>query len=283
MNGFRVIVTVHDLIAVRAAIGDIPGIPRAGWWRGGFQRFIYWSLRFPSTIVCVSEKTHRDCERLLGPDHKIHVVLNPLDPEFDTQAGAVVAPGLPKSFLLHVGNGLWYKNRKGVLLIYAALRGRIGLESAPSLVMMGASATEAENELVVELGICASITWLSNPPTPWIVAAYDQALALIFPSLEEGFGWPVLEAMARGCPVFTSNRAPLTEVGGDAVEYIDPENVEEAAEVISNCLRQGAAWREQKSAQGHLRAQYFSPERFSIQMRKVYESVLNTLTNDQGP
>ena len=123
MNGFRVIVTVHDLIAVRAAIGDIPGIPRAGWWRGGFQRFIFWSLRFPSTIVCVSEKTHRDCERLVGPDHHFHVVLNPLDPEFDAQAGAVVTPVLPKSFLLHVGNGLWYKNRKGVLLIYAALRG----------------------------------------------------------------------------------------------------------------------------------------------------------------
>ena len=116
-----------------------------------------------------------------------------------------------------------------------------------------------------------------------VQAAYDQALALIFPSLEEGFGWPVLEAMARGCPVFTSNRAPLTEVGGDAVEYIDPENSEAAAEVISNRLRLGAAWREQKSAQGHLRAQTFSTERFSMQMRKVYESVLNTLPNDQGP
>lgn len=283
MNGFRVIVTVHDLIAVRAAIGDIPGIPRAGWWRGGFQRFIFWSLRLPSTIVCVSEKTYRDCERLVGPDHHFHVVLNPLDPEFDAQAEAVVAPVLPKSFLLHVGNGLWYKNRKGVLLIYAALRGQTGLESVPSLVMMGAAPTEAENELVVELEIGASITWLSNPPTSWIVAAYDQALALIFPSLEEGFGWPVLEAMARGCPVFTSNRAPLTEVGGDAVEYIDPENSEAAAEVISNRLRLGAAWREQKSAQGHLRAQSFSTERFSMQMRKVYESVLNTLPNDQGP
>ncbi|WP_395734036.1 glycosyltransferase [Prosthecobacter sp.] len=283
MNGFRVIVTVHDLIAVRAAIGDIQGIPRAAWGRGGFQRFIFWALRFPSTVVCVSEKTCRDCKRLVGRNHSFHVVLNPLDPAFNAKGDVVVVPGLPKSFLLHVGSGLWYKNRAGVLLIYAALQRRSGFESTPSLVMMGAPATETESRLVVELGISASITWLSKPPTSWIVAAYDQAQALIFPSLEEGFGWPVLEAMARGCPVFTSNRAPLTEVGGDAVEYIDPENVEQAAGLISNCLRQGAPWREQKSAQGRLRAQHFSTEVFSMQMCKVYESVMHAQQDEQVP
>lgn len=276
LGGFRVIVTVHDLIAVRATIGDISSIPRAGWWRGGFQRFIFWALRFPSTIVCVSEKTRQDCERLVGPEHHFHVVLNPLDPAFDAQAEAVTAPGLPVSFLLHVGNGLWYKNREGVLRIYAALRRRAGMEPVPALVMMGAPATEAEHELAVALGIEASITWLARPPTSWIVAAYDQAQALIFPSLEEGFGWPVLEAMARGCPVFTSNRAPLTEVGGDAVEYIDPENVEQAAGLIADCLRQGVAWREQKSSLGRLRARGFSTGRFGEQMREVYNSLLNS-------
>ncbi len=280
LNGFRVIVTVHDLIAVRAAIGDIPGIPRAGW-RGAFQRYIFWALRFPSTIVCVSKKTRQDCERLVGQGHRFHVVLNPLDPAFEVQAGAGAAPELPVSFLLHVGNGLWYKNREGVLRIYAALRRRLGMELAPVLVMMGAPATEAEHELVMALGIGSSVTWLARPPTSWIVAAYDQAQALIFPSLEEGFGWPVLEAMARGCPVFTSNRAPLTEVGGDAVVYIDPENTEQAAGVITDCLRQGAAWREQKSAQGRLRAREFSISRFGEEMLEVYASLLKSPDQEQ--
>ncbi|MDI1315127.1 glycosyltransferase [Prosthecobacter sp.] len=282
LRGFGVIVTVHDLIAVRAAIGDIPSIPRAGWWRGAFQRYIFWALRFPSTIVCVSNKTREDCERLVGQEHRFHVVLNPLDPAFEVQAETVCAPELPLSFLLHVGNGLWYKNREGVLSIYAALRRRLGLESAPALVMMGAAATEAENELVVTLGIGSCVTWFARPPTSMIVAAYDQAQALIFPSFEEGFGWPVLEAMARGCPVFTSNRAPLTEVGGDAVEYIDPENVEQAAEVITECLRQGAAWREQKSAQGRLRARELSVSRFGEEMVEVYTRVLNSPDQEQG-
>jgi glycosyltransferase involved in cell wall biosynthesis len=275
LNGFRVILTVHDLIAVRATIGEISGIPRAGWWRGGFQRCILWALRFPSTVVCVSEKTRQDCKRLIGPDHRFHVVLNPLDPAFDAQAEAVVLPGLPITFLLHVGNGLWYKNREGVLRIYAALRMRIGLEAVPALVMMGAPATLEEQQLAAELGIAPQVIWMNRPPTSWIVAAYDQAQALIFPSLEEGFGWPVLEAMARGCPVFTSNRPPLTEVGGNAVEYIDPGNAEQAAGVIADCLRLGTVWREQKSAQGRLRAREFSTTRFGTQMREVYDTLLN--------
>ncbi len=276
MKGFRVIVTVHDLIAVRAAIGDISGIPRAGWWRGGFQRYIFWALRFPSTIVCVSEKTRQDCERLVGHDHRFHVVLNPLDPAFEEHGHAGVTSALPASFLLHVGNGLWYKNRNGVLCIYAALRRRMSTENVPALVMMGAPATPIELALAASLKIEDRVCWVPRPPTSWITAAYDRAQALIFPSLEEGFGWPVLEAMARGCPVFASNRAPLTEVGGEAVEYIDPENVEQAAGVIADCLNQGEAWREQKSVEGRLRAKEFSTTRFCAQMCEVYDLVLKT-------
>ncbi|MFZ2276146.1 MAG: glycosyltransferase [Prosthecobacter sp.] len=283
LAGFRVIVTVHDLIAVRAAIGDIPSISRAGWWRGGFQRYIFWALRFPSTLVCVSEKTRQDCERLVGHEHRFHVVLNPLDPEFDTQVEAAAPPNLPVNFLLHVGNGLWYKNRVGVLRIYAALIQRMSLAAMPEMVMMGDPATEIERQLVAELGIGDRVIWLARPPTSWIVAAYDRAQALIFPSLEEGFGWPVLEAMSRGCLVFTSNQPPLTEVGGDVIEYIDPENCESAAAMIADCLRKDETWRQQQSLKGRLRAQEFSVERFSMQMRKVYESLLNTPPNEQAP
>ena len=272
LKGFPLVVTVHDLIAVRATMGDIPGVLKAGRFRGGFQRFIRWALQFPSTIVCVSEQTLKDCKRLVGGEHRYHVVLNPLDPEFQAAQSEVKELELPAAFLLHVGNNLWYKNREGVLRIYAALR-ELMMEEAPALVMMGVPASEAENKLVQKLGISGQVVWLARPQSKWIMAAYDRARALIFPSLQEGFGWPVLEAMARGCPVFASNRAPLTEVGGDAVEYIDPENEKQAAGLIAECLNKGHGWHEKKALQGRLRAKEFSVERFEAQMCEIYGSM----------
>ncbi len=270
LGGFRVIVTVHDLIAVRGAIGEISGRSPAGWSKGWFQKYILWSLRFPSSVICVSEKTRRDCERLLGPEHHYHCVLNPLDPSFGRQADAAATQELPPSFFLHVGNGLWYKNRPGVLLIYAALKREMREDALPSLVMMGDPASGIEQQLAAELGISGSLIWVARPSTAFIVAAYDRARALIFPSLEEGFGWPVLEAMSRGCPVFASNRPPLTEVGGDAVEYIDPEDAEKAASVIASCLIKGKSWHERQSTKGRSRAEEFSFEHFASQMQEVY-------------
>ena len=70
-------------------------------------------------------------------------------------------------------------------------------------------------------------------PNEELQALYSGALALLFPSREEGFGWPVLEAQACGCPVITSNRAPMTEIAGDAALFIDVESPELAAQTIA--------------------------------------------------
>lgn len=273
LSGFSVVLTVHDLIAVRAVQGDIAGIPRAGPLRGWFQRFIFWALCFPEALVCVSEKTHSDWNRLAGGGHKVRVVHNPLDPVFELPPDSIESSDLPEAYLLHVGNGLWYKNREGLLRIYATLKKRLGPRGAPVLVMMGAPASMAELQLAADLAVKDCIIWLPQPTTSKIIMAYDRALALIFPSLEEGFGWPVLEAMARGCPVFASNRAPLTEVGGDAVEYIDPLDADLAAEVIADRLLLGEAWRQVKVEQGRRRAQEFSMSRFGKQMAEVYNGL----------
>ncbi|MDT9189897.1 MAG: glycosyltransferase, partial [Limnospira sp. PMC 894.15] len=67
-------------------------------------------------------------------------------------------------------------------------------------------------------------------------ALYSAAIALLFPSLQEGFGWPIIEAQACGCPVFTSHIPPMTEVGGDVAIYIDPKNPQESATKILDSL-----------------------------------------------
>ncbi|MDB6040900.1 MAG: glycosyl transferase group 1, partial [Verrucomicrobiales bacterium] len=71
-------------------------------------------------------------------------------------------------------------------------------------------------------------------------ALYSIAEILIFPSLEEGFGWPIIEAQACGCRVVTSNRAPMTEAGGDPAFYFDPKNAETAAAMIWSALNENS-------------------------------------------
>ena len=84
------------------------------------------------------------------------------------------------------------------------------------------------------------IIQLNNLSNEEVRAFYSICEALIFPSLEEGFGWPIAKAQACGCLVATTNRKPMTEVGGKAAIYITPENPEEAAEIIKQSIENEA-------------------------------------------
>ncbi|MBR0963726.1 glycosyltransferase family 4 protein [Bradyrhizobium diazoefficiens] len=93
-----------------------------------------------------------------------------------------------------------------------------------------------------------------------LAALYERALCLVFPSRTEGFGIPLLEAMARGCPVVSSNAASLVEVGGDAVAYVDPDDGNGWRDAIIG-LSENAGMRASMAAQGQKRAQLFSWKR----------------------
>jgi glycosyltransferase involved in cell wall biosynthesis len=138
-----------------------------------------------------------------------------------------------RPFILHVGGNQWYKNRAGVLKIFALLRERV-----PNLllVMAGKPWTVEMRELARELGLENSTVERTGVSEQDLRALYSSAETLLFPSLAEGFGWPVAEAQACGCPVVTSNRAPMTEVGGLAATYIDPLDHESAAMAVASVI-----------------------------------------------
>ena len=121
-------------------------------------------------------------------------------------------------FLLHVGGNQWYKNRASVLHIYRAYCQTT--DQPLPLYLMGAEPTASLQSLANELPTGGQVIFLTGLPTQAIQAAYSLARALIFPSIAEGFGWPIAEAMACGCPVITTGEAPMTEVGGDAAIYL---------------------------------------------------------------
>ena len=110
-------------------------------------------------------------------------------------------------------------------------------------------------------------------------ALYENALGFIFPSLYEGFGLPVLEAMRAGCPVISSHAASLPEVAGDAALYFDPGDVEDMARVIERFLSDPAL-QEDMRHKGFLQAKYF---KWSTTARRILESMLDVLYNNEPP
>ena len=88
-------------------------------------------------------------------------------------------------------------------------------------------------DLVGKLNLSAQVIEAVNVSNEELQALYSNALFLMFPSLEEGFGWPLVEAQACGCPVITSNRQPMMEIAGEGAIFIDPEDAEGAAHRIA--------------------------------------------------
>lgn len=277
LQGIATLVTCHDLIAVKAALGKVNGHQRP-LHRSWLQRLIRFSLNKAGHLVCVSEKTTSDCIALLDLEkNRYSTVYNPLDPAFKTNLYPPKADDLPTSYLLHVGNSSWYKNRIAVLTIYARLR--CLMPDAPRLVLIGEDLTREEIKLIQALGIIPWISLKQEVSNAYLASAYHHALALIFPSREEGFGWPILEAMSMGCPVFTTNRPPMTEIGGDAIEYMDPQNCDAAATLIADKLLLGKSWRETIAAKARQRAEYFSMQRFSDGMAAIYRHIETDVKN----
>ena len=219
------IVHCHDFLAQRSALGQIPEnrIGSAGrmyqkWIKNGYSR--------GENFISVSKKTQKDLHQFLNfPPKLSRVVYNGMNQDFSPGDPVQVRNILSNRFqiplrngyFLHVGGNQFYKNRRGVLLIYNAWR-KANNVSLP-LLMIGARPTD-ELKKLKEREYSSDIHFLLNVSDEILKLAYQGATALIFPSLEEGFGWPIAEAMASGCPVITTNREPMNEVGGKSCYYI---------------------------------------------------------------
>src|SRR5581483_11037622 len=112
------------------------------------------------------------------------------------------------------------------------------------LVMVGDPWTDEMQAAIRSQSLADATQPLTNVQPEDLRALYACARALIFPSLHEGFGWPVIEAQACGCPVLASNRDPIPAIAGDSAVYFDPENEDDAARIIAAALRDTADLRE---------------------------------------
>lgn len=196
-----------------------------------YQKYIKNGFSKGKCFISVSRNTKKELDTILDWNgEQSFVVYNGLNPVFKPMqkldATALLKGALPKQvlengFLLHVGGNQWYKNRIGVLEIYDSYIRRNAIDDKLPLVMIGATPTESLNTFTLNYLNSAQVYFLSGLSDEQVCAAYSLATLFLFPSLAEGFGWPIAEAMACGCPVMTTNEAPMTEVGGDAAYYID--------------------------------------------------------------
>jgi glycosyltransferase involved in cell wall biosynthesis len=252
------LITCHDLLAVRAGLGEFPEA-KTGWSGRILQRWILKGLVHARNVVCVSEKTASDLIQLTNNSAKassnknVRVIFNALNwpfqhstikPQFegaDLNTRTALQKGAP--YLLHVGGNQWYKNRFGVIKIYAELRKYETFQNV-RLIMAGKSWTRAMREFVAAKNLGDWVIELGAMSSEELQSLYSHALALLFPSLEEGFGWPIVEAQACGCPVITTARAPMNEVAGagdhfaeTAAILIEPGDPAAAAALIDAGLK----------------------------------------------
>jgi glycosyltransferase involved in cell wall biosynthesis len=250
LRGRATLITAHDLLAVRAALGEFPEA-HTGWSGRILQKWILRGLSISPHFISVSQKTSDDLLALLPqtPAANVTLIPNPLNWPYKPTATRPTFADIPEPhraqltngapYIFHVGANQWYKNRLGVLQIFSELRKLPGF-TGTKLLMAGKPWTAPMKEFhrAAQLDDCAFE--LGTLDTAELEAYYSHALALLFASLEEGFGWPLLEAQACGCPVITSNRPPMNWVAGASAEFnppaaliIDPTNPASAAATIA--------------------------------------------------
>lgn len=171
--------------------------------------------------------------------------------------------------VLSVGTVIGRKNLAILPDVFRALRTRLPAARPPALLRVGAPLpAELRDALLAVLG-ADGLVELGPAPDDDLVAAYQGADALIFPSRLEGFGFPVLEAMAAGCPVVCTNVTSLPEVGGDAARYFAPDDPDAAAAGLHTLLTDPAARAAQVEA-GRRQAARFSWERHFERLAEIY-------------
>ncbi|MBX9879515.1 MAG: glycosyltransferase family 4 protein [Candidatus Obscuribacterales bacterium] len=277
VNDIPHIVTCHDLLAVRAGLGEDTCCPLTPLGRL-LQLWILHGLRRASMIACDSTATKIDAERLLGYVGGRQIYLVPLAmhvsfkklPSDEANIRLSKVAGLLSEipYLLHVGSSQPRKNRESVMKVFASIKDKF----KGQCVFAGSSLTNDQNSLAKELGIFDRVVQVTSCDADTLEALYSQAHAFIFPSYSEGFGWPIIEAQAAGCPVVSSNIEPCPETAGDGAIFCEPGDIKSLALAI--CELQDQNRRNELQQLGYRNIERFVPKQMTERYLELYERLM---------
>jgi alpha-1,3-rhamnosyl/mannosyltransferase len=215
--------------------------------------FLYWSARMSSLVLADSDVTAADLRTYYRlPEARMRVVPLGVDAAF----AEIARRRRPERFLLSVATLHPHKNLDGLLRAFAIFR-----QNHPDfrLVVCGMHGffTGPLHELRQQLGLCEAVDFPGWIPRENLLELYARAWAFVYPTLFEGFGLPVLEALSAGVPTACSAIEPVAEIAGDAALKFDPRNCEAMAAAIAR-ITDDQEIRERLAAAGPLRASAFS-------------------------
>jgi glycosyltransferase involved in cell wall biosynthesis len=268
-SGIRSVLTIHDLIFLTHPqyykIID----------RNIYKRKFSYSASNSDVVIAVSRKTKEDIVNFLGIiKDKIFVVYQGCNPIFaieateNEKAAVGTKYGLPSEYLLCVGT---IEERKNQLSIVKAIHeGSIDIP----LILVGKSTPYcSEIEKYIERNNVKNVKFLHDASTADLPAIYQMASVFVYPSLAEGFGIPVLEAIFSKIPVITSKGGSMEEAGGKGAQYINPEDKEELTQTIRRCL-EDSSLREKLVQEGVKHSINFTDQTIAENLMKVYNRIL---------
>ena len=279
----RTVVTCFDIIPLLFMKG-IVDVPYKPWVLRSFLKRIE-AMRSCARVLCVSQSTRNDMITHAGfSPEQISIV--PIGLESDFQALPPNGLSLEdehldfatrhrldpnRVYVLQVGTRNRYKNTPVVLEVLAGLKTAI---PNVALLRVGADFFDDEKDIVNALGLRGDVFHLGRVSEADLRAVYRFAKALHFPSLYEGFGWPVLEAMASGCPILASDRASMPEVVGNPDFTASPDETSIQVEKLHRLIMD-STHREAAVRHGLTRASYYSWDATAHACLSIYEDVLH--------
>ena len=273
-----VVATCHDLVQfiypeILRDQSRLPALSLATW------KYSVSGMAKADRVIAVSTNTAQDLTRFLAIESaRTTVIPNGLNPEFRVLPSIEVAEmrrqySRPDTFcLLNVGST---QLRKNILTVLKVLKMLKDMSIPVCLWRTGDTFTKEQQAFIQAHDLESDIFDLGSPDTARLIQIYNAADVLLAPSLYEGFGLTIVEAMACGTPVITSNVSSLPEVVDDAAILVDPLDVEAIVAAVCQ-LQQDPRYYGQLVAKGLLRSQFFSWQQTAEQVARVYEQVLST-------
>ena len=236
----NLIITCHDVVNIKNLLNK--NLNKLSFTGAIYQRLILHFIKNFKKIICVSKSTQLDLIKISNINkHYTKVIYNTLNHRYypmrkKRRSKILLKYKIDFKFLLHVGGNNWYKNKITLIKIFSRFN-KIKGNNNIKLILAGKKITNEMQELINKLNLNNMVINLIKPKKETLCALYSDSIALIFPSITEGFGWPIIEAQACGCPVFTSNFKPMTEIGNNSVFYLKPNKKNQSSITIHKNIK----------------------------------------------
>jgi glycosyltransferase involved in cell wall biosynthesis len=277
------VVTVHDVMSIERPDLHLQGLERAV--KGGYYKRAVWRALTEATRIItpsqdVAERIGRLAPEAEGRVRVIHEAADPIfqpsrDPK-GARAAASVLIGSTAPYFLVVGANARTKRHADAVAAFAAVP-----EPWKLVLLQRQGAQRALASLAQSLGIAERVVWIPRVTRQDVVTLIQSAGALVQPSLYEGFGLPVIEAMASGCPVVASDIQVFREVAGDAAIFV-PAGTPQALGLALRALAESVDQRAALTARGLARATAFSWDACAAETLRVYRDAMEAVPLARG-